>query len=157
MCCNPAPFRLLPHSSVSPWVAILLSYSEVVTRPARLSLIHWRESTCVLIVTSLHGAVGIFELIFPEKCPWIWRSFRFCAVSNRPTLASHSCRLTQVLRGTHSCTFSVFVHFALFSRRIETGEFTFTFVLLKLPVFCISLVRPIPQRFRHAISVRRHH
>ena len=37
MCCNPAPFRLLPHSSVSPSVAILLFYSEVVTRPALLS------------------------------------------------------------------------------------------------------------------------
>ena len=150
----------LPSSS--PQLCFPLSRHSIVLQRGRYSsrstqLIHWRESACVLIVTSLHGAVGIFELIFPEKCPWIWRSFRFCAVSNRPTLASHSCRLTQVLRGTHSCTFSVFIHFALFSRRFETGEFTFTFVLLKLPVFCISLVRPIPQRFRHAISVRRHH
>lgn len=30
-------------------------------------------------------------------------------------------------------------------------------IWLKLPVFCLSLVWPIHQRFRHEISVRRHH
>ena len=61
MCCNPAPFRLLPHSSVSPSVAILLSYSEVVTRPAPRHYTtddHRRNVVAIVILQSTRGTAG---------------------------------------------------------------------------------------------------
>ncbi|XP_045031521.1 uncharacterized protein LOC116920640, partial [Daphnia magna] len=50
--------------------------------------------------------------------------FRFCAVGNRSTFASHSCRLTQVLRGTHSCTFSLGRFINVLTTRLVHGATT---------------------------------
>jgi hypothetical protein len=77
MCCNPAPFRLLPHSFISPLSRhlVVLLRGPLLVRLSFNTL--WRVQRPACFVTSLHGAVGFFRTEVLRKVPVNLMQFPF--------------------------------------------------------------------------------